>query len=188
MQSALQQLQQADRYKVQEEPVDIPLDGDAVIEAKLICPDLFELQEELEDLKKAAYAEGKAKGWHKLQPDIDEWREEINGYKESDDFKDLSAKEKKEKLDELEKEKPKNLAEQRAPYKARLRIVRSILPKLLRDRKTGEKLFNTQEDVDAVSEIIGSNPELMSILSKAYSRLAAKGQKEQTDLKEVKND
>ena len=188
MQNALQLLKQADRYKVHEEPVDIPLDGDSVIKAKLISPDLFELQEELEDLKKAAYLEGCEKGWNALPPDVEEWREEIDGYKKSDEFKELTAKEKADRLKELEESKPKNLAEQRAPYKARLRIVRSILPKLLRDAETGEKLFNSESEVRQVSEIIGSNPGLMSLLSKAYSRLAAKGQDDQESIKEVKND
>ena len=188
MKNALQLLKQADRYQVHDEPVDIPLDGEEVIKAKLISPDLFELQEELEDLKKAAKQEGIQKGWHKLPIDADEWQEELEGFKVSQEYKDLSTLDKKKKLAELEKAMPKNLAEQRAPYKARLRIVRSILPKLLRDRDTGEKLFSTPEDIAGVSEIIGSNPELMSLLSKAYSKLAAKNTSDSEDIEEAKNE
>jgi hypothetical protein len=186
--NALQLLKSADRYQIQEEPLDIPLDGDAVIHAKLISPDLFELQEELEDLKKAAYAEGKQKGWHKLPIDEDEWDTELKGFKESKEYKELSATEKAKRLKALNEGKPKNLAEQRAPYKARLRIVRSILPRLLRDSETGEKLFQTPDEISAVSEIIGSNPELMTLLSQAYARLAAKNNKTSEELEEIKNE
>ena len=188
MKTPLQKLQQADKYKVQEEPVDIPLDGDEIIEAKLISPDLFELQEELEDLKKAAKLEGVQKGWNKLPIDLDEWNDEVEGYKESTAFKDLSAKDKKKKLEELENSKPKNLAEQRAPYKARVRIVRYILPRLLRDRKTGEKLFQNDNEIKAVSEIIGSNTDLMTLLSQTYSRLAMRNNEAQEEIEELKND
>ena len=188
MKTPLQLLQQADKYKIQEEPVDIPLDGKNVIKAKLISPDLFELQEELDDLKKAAKLEGVQKGWNKLPIDVDEWNDEIEEYKNSEAFKDLSAKDKKKRLEELEKSKPKNLAEQRAPYKARLRIVRYILPRLLRDRETGEKLFQNDEEIKIVSEIIGSNPSLMTLLSQTYAKLAEKNNKTQEDLDNLKND
>ena len=188
MQNALQLLKQADRYKIHEEPIDIPLDGDAVIKAKLISPDLFELQEELEDLKKAALIEGKQKGWDKLPPDLDEWQEEVDGHKDSSEFKELSAAEKKKRLVELDERKPKNLAEQRAPYKARMRIVRYILPRLLRDAETGEKLFKDAGEIAAFSEIIGSNVDLMSLLSKTYTKLAAKSSETQEAIEEIKND
>lgn len=188
MKTPLQKLQQADKYKVQEEPVDIPLDGNEIIEAKLISPDLFELQEELEDLKKAAKLEGVQKGWHKKDIDVDEWKDEIDGYKKSDAFKDLSAMDKKKKLEELENAKPKNLAEQQAPYKARIRIVRYILPRLLRDRNTGEKLFQSETEIKAVSEIIGANPELMTLLSQTYSKLAARNNETQEEIEDLKND
>lgn len=186
--NALQLLKQADKYKIHEELVDIPLDGDAVIHAKLTSPDLFELQEELEDLKKAALIEGRQKGWDKLPIDSDEWDSEIKGFKESKAFKELNAKEKSDRLKELQENKPKNLAEQRAPYKARMRIVRSILPKLLRDVETNERLFKAQDEVDAVSQIIGSSPALMTLLSKAYARLAEKSTQETAELDELKND
>ena len=185
--NALKLLKQADRYKVHEEAVDIPLDGDAVIKAKLISPDLFQVQEELEDLKKSALVELRQKGFH-LQPiDEDEWNGEIDGFKKSPEFKELSLIDKKARLAQLEQGKPKNLAEQRAPYKARLRIVRSILPRLLRDRETDEVLFPTEEDVNAVSEIIGSNPELMTLLSKAYARLSSKNDVVNEEAQEAKN-
>lgn len=188
MDNALQLLKQADRYKIHDEPLDIPLDGDSVIKAKLISPDLFELQEELEDLKKAALVEGRQKGWHKLPIDEDEWETELAGFKDTQDFKDLPGKDKKKRLEEIEKAKPKNLAEQRAPYKARLRIVRYILPRLLRDRETGEKLFQSSDEINQMSEIIGSNPELMTLLSQAYTRLAAKNNKTAEEVADLKND
>jgi len=188
MKTPLQLLQAADRYKIHEEPIDIPLDGDQTLKAKLISPDLFELQEELEDLKKEALIEGRQKGWDKLPIDSDEWNEEIQGFKDSKEFKEMNAGEKSKRLEDLQKNKPKNLAEQRAPYKARVRIVRYILPRLLRDVETGEKLFNTPDEIMAVSKIIGANPELMSLLSKAYSRLAAKNNESQEDAENLKND
>jgi len=188
MQNALQLLKQADRYKQHEEPVTIPLDGEAVLEAKLISPDLFELQEELEDLKKAAYLECKDKGWDKLPPDLEEWEDEIEGYKKSDAFKELNAKEKATKLKELQESKPKNLAEQRAPYKARLRIVRFILPRLLRNPETGERMFKTDAEIREVTELIGAHPELMSLLSRAYSRLADKNKAQEDEVRDLKND
>lgn len=185
--SALKLLKQADRYKVHEVNVDIPLDGNEVIKAKLISPDLFQVQEELEDLKKSALMELRADNYH-LQPiDEDEWSAEIEGFKKSSEYKDLSIAEKRARLKQLAETKPKNLAEQRAPYKARLRIVKSILPSLLRDRETGEVLFPTREEVNAVSEIIGSNPELMTLLSGAYAKLSAKNEVEKQETDEIKN-
>jgi len=188
MSNALELLRAADRYKINEELLDIPLDGDAVIKCKLISPDLFELQEELEDLKKAALVEGRQKGWHKLPIDDDEWQEELDGWTASKEYKEMNPKERKKKLDDLVRAKPKNLAEQRAPYKARLRIIRSILPRLLRDVETGEKLFQTQEEIDAVSNIIGANTNLMGLLSKAYGKLAEKNNKVSEEAAEIKNE
>lgn len=185
--NALGLLRAADRYKINEELLDIPLDGDAVIKCKLISPDLFELQEELEDLKKAALVEGRQKGWHKLPIDEDEWQSEIDGWISSKEYKEMNPKDRKKRLNSLQSAKPKNLAEQRAPYKARLRIIRSILPRLLRDVETGEKLFQTQEEIDAVSNIIGANTNLMGLLSKAYGRLAEKNSKDNEDASEIKN-
>ena len=185
--NALKLLKQADRYKVHEVNVDIPLDGDEAIKAKLISPDLFKVQEELEDLKKAALMELRADGYH-LQPiDEEEWEAEVDGFKKSSEYKELTTAEKKMRLKQLAESKPRNLAEQRAPYKARLRIVKSILPSLLRDRETGEMLFPTREEVNAVSEIIGSNPELMTLLSSAYAKLSAKSEQTKKEIDEAKN-
>jgi hypothetical protein len=112
----------------------------------------------------------------------------VEGFKKSEAFKDLPPKEKLDRMKELQAKKPKNLAEQRAPYKARLRIVRSIMPRLLRDVETNEKICKTQDDIDFLSEKIGSSTELMVLLSSAYTRLAAKSNIDKAEGDELKND
>jgi hypothetical protein len=186
--NALQAIRAADRYKINEEFVDIPLDGENVIHAKLVSPDLFQIQEELDDFRKEAYVELREKGYCQKPIDEDEWNTEITGYKESEAYKELSPKDRKKRLDELEKGKPKNLAEQRAPYKARTRIVRHILPRLLRYADNNELLFPTDSELREFAQILGSKPDLMKLLSDAYVRLSSKNNEDAAEVDELKNE
>ena len=185
--TALQKLQSANRYKIHEEPIDIPLDDNEVIKAKLISPDLFKMHEEMEALKRDAMAELRLRGDDKKPLDENVWNEEIEGYKNSKEFKELLKSEREKKLKELGDKKPKNLAEQQAPYIARLRIVKTIIPQLLRDRETNEILFPTQAELNAVSQIIGSNADLMGLLSKAFAKLNEQSEIEQIEVEDLKN-
>jgi len=185
--TALQKLQQANRYKINEVDVDIPLDGEEVIKAKLISPDYFQMHEQLELLKKDALEELVARGDHLKPIDSAAWQEEIDGLKKSDGFKGLLKVDQQKKLHDIEKEKPKNRAEQQAPYTARMRMVKSVIPRLLRDRETNQLLFPTEESVILFSQIVGANIELMTQLSTAFGKLTEKMDTDKKEVDSVKN-
>ena len=144
---------------------------------------MFKMQEEMESLKRDALVEMRARGDHKKPIDDEQWQAEIDGYKDLPEFKELLKVDREKKLAELEEKKPKNLAEQQAPYVARLRIIKTIIPQLLRDRETNELLFPTRKEVNAVGELIGSNVELMGLLSKAFARLQESNKPAEDELK-----
>ena len=185
--TALQKLQQANRYKINEVDVDIPLDDNEIIKAKLISPDYFQMNEQLEMLKLDAMDELIARGDDKKPINTAKWQEEIDGLKNSKEYKELLKVDQQKKLHDIEKEKPKNRAEQRAPYMARTRMVGSVIPRLLRDRETNEILFPTEQEVIAVSLKIGGSIELMTLLSTAFGELTTKMDKDKKEVDSVKN-
>ena len=185
--TALQKLQQANRYKINEINVDIPLDGDNVLKAKLISPDYFQMHEQLELLKLDALEELIARGDGEKRIDEKKWQEEIDGLKKTKEFKELLKVDQQKKLHDVEEGKPKNRAEQQAPYSARLRMVKSVIPRLLRDRETNDLLFPTEEDVIIFSQIVGANTDLMGQLSTAFGELTDKMNVDKKEVDSVKN-
>lgn len=159
-------LKNATRYKIVKADIDIPLDGEAVLEAYLSAPDIWSIRKEQEWLYDAALEEAELKGFGKKPIRDDEWQEQIKDI-------DANTEEGQKTLQYMEKEKPKNRAQQKAQKIVRFETIQGILPKFLYDRSTGKLLFPTPGEQQAFIEIVKQNTELFTLLANAYTTLAA---------------
>jgi len=96
----------------------------------------------------------------------------------------LSKKEMDKKIatfrDEVEKDKPVNLADQKAREKTKDKSIRYIVPKYIRDAETGDLMFPTKEEREKFLDLMMVNGNLTGIIFGAYVELMNK-------IKEVKN-
>lgn len=151
-------LRQANTGAIMETAFQIPVgNGVDVIEAKLTAPDVMRIWEESDLERRAVWAKAEAKGLVGKPIDRVEWEKELEQMEEKDRV-------------EAEKNPPKDQAEQFARKFSGLNVIRSIIPKYLRNIH-GEPLFGDEQEVEDFVKIMFYNTEILKAVSGAYVQL-----------------
>jgi len=144
--------------------------GDTTIKAALSTIDSFTLWRNHQDLRDVAYARYVADGLDKMKPDLSKWQLEYD-------------KAKPEMRESMERDKPINLAEQKAREEANYMLIIDIIPRFLRDPETNELLFATAEEQKEFKDYIKLDPELLSYLATKYTELTTKNKELEEQVK-----
>ena len=139
---------------------DIPL-ADTSIKAELtaIAASEILIEQDLVLLDKLADCE--KRGLHKKPFVETKWQKEISQF-------DAKTQE------QLNRDKPRNAAEQHAQRFVWYETIRSLIPKHLNDPTTGGLLFPDAEDQEAFRELLASDAELFKLLTAKWRELNEK--------------
>jgi hypothetical protein len=157
-----------DAHKVPSKAIDIPLTDDQVIEAQLTAPDIWDIQDEIDEVYQELYDKYVGKGWDKKPINEGAWQSELANYPE----------ESKKQLT-----KPANLAEQKADEKAKSVAMRQIIPKYLSYRDSGEPLFPDSKSLAEGTKILSSKIGIFTMLANAFVELSTQITKDQEAVK-----
>lgn len=139
--------------------IEFELPTDPPARVKMQAPDLMGIWAEQEIIYQRELARCKVEGMDKLQVNVESWEQDLQG---------LSAEARAAML----REAPRNLAEQLAQKLARYGTVWQVLPRCLRDAKTGEPLCKTPEEERDLKAFIASDPNVIALLTAKYAELA----------------
>jgi len=176
---AIDRLKSADKYQLVYVDIDIPLNEEESIEARLNAPDIWTIKDEQELIFAKKLARCKREGLHHESVDQEELESELANI-------DRSTKEGEQQYKYALKNAPKNLAEQTADKMTKFATIKGILPRFLCDRETGEPLFRTEEEQQAFIEIIKQSMPLFTLLANAYTELSTKVYVEKEQVKNSK--
>ena len=176
-------LKAAHEKKVAKVEFQIPIGDGKFIDAVLTAPDIFDIQEIQDKIYRKTFAEYRKEGLDTEPIDEAAWNREMDDTRKSMREKSKSEKEIEDTVAAMEKEKPKNMAQQGALRISKIRTTQELIPLHLRDKKTGEFLFPSADDRRAFKEILCSDLSLMELLTQKYLELTLLVGKTEDDTK-----
>lgn len=150
---------------------DLDVNGEK-IPVLLSTIDYFDIIEAQDVEYNKCFAKYRREGLDQEPIDEGKWQKELKQYKD------------KEIRDARAKEKPQNMAEQSAQRFSQMKTMTEIIPRYMRDPKTRKLLFQTPDEQAYMKELIRSDMNIFTQVSKRYGELFTK-MKEKKD--EVKN-
>lgn len=176
-------LKAAHEKKVARVEFQIPAGEGKFIDAVLTAPDIFDIQEIQDKIYRKTFAEYRKEGLEDEPIDEEAWNRELDETRKSMRDKGKSDKEIEDTVASLEKEKPRNMAQQGALRISKIRTTQELIPLHLRDKKTSEFLFPDKEDRRVFKEILCSDLSLMQLLTNKYLELTLLIGKTEDDVK-----
>ena len=167
MKTAIQLLRES--YKIPQKDIDIPLGDGEVLKAKLLAPDIWDIQDEISDVYEQLLNKYLEQGLGERPIVEGEWQKELAQYSE-EARKNLT--------------KPANRAEQKADAKSKTEAIRKIIPKYLYHRDTDKPLFNDAKELEEGTKRLFSKMSVFSDLASAFVELSSQITEDQ---KAVKN-
>ena len=169
--SAIELIEAAQKKKVVKVDFDFPLGDKKVLPMSLHSPDIFTIQE-IQDINyRAKYAEYRKRGLNEEPIDEEIWQKDLKDQKKELDKIGASKQVIADTLQAFEDDKPLNMAQEGAQRYSKLKTSLDILPMFLREPKTGEVLFKTQDERDRFKLVISSDMSLRSLLLNKYVEL-----------------
>jgi hypothetical protein len=132
---------------------------DTVYKLRISMPDIFDILEEQQLAKAAAYAKCRAQGLDEYAIDEDKWNKQLSVIKDKDIRKNMETR------------KPLNYAQQESEEIARLTTVRTLLPKIIKYSETGELLCKGSADREQFGKYMANNSKALNVITEVWAKI-----------------